>query len=93
MRSLRASYQKLAQAGSESVVRLDLLERFEEGELGGAGERVKRREMREGDVYVRVPVAAARVGAEQVFPEVLEMILRREEGRFKIAGVNLEGSP
>jgi hypothetical protein len=35
-------------------------------------------------------VAAARVGAEQVFPEVLEMILRREEGRFRIAGVNLE---
>ena len=72
------------------VAPMDRVERFEEGELGGPGMPPRPPEMRAGDVLVRVPIATPRVGADQLFPEVLVLLLRRDEGRFKIAGVGEE---
>jgi hypothetical protein len=42
--------------------------------------------MRPGDLYVRVPIATPRVGSDQLFGDILVLLLRREEGRLKIAG-------
>jgi hypothetical protein len=42
--------------------------------------------MRPGDLYVRVPIATPRVGQEQLFGDVLVLLLRREGGQLKIAG-------
>ena len=42
--------------------------------------------MRAGDLYVRSPIATPRVGNEQLFGDVLVLMLRRENGRLRIAG-------
>jgi len=76
-------YQRLA--GLE-IARLDEVERRSWESLGGPNEPAKPAEMRPGDLYVRVPIATPRLGAEQLFGDVLILILRREEGRLKIAG-------
>jgi hypothetical protein len=77
-------YKKLA---GVQVARLDRIERFEFADLGVPGAPPRPPEMQRGDVLARVPIASARVGAEQLFPDVLVLLLRREEGRYRIAGV------
>ena len=76
-------YQRLA--GVE-IARLDEVERRSWESLGGPNEPAKPVEMRPGDLYVRVPIATPRMGAEQLFGDVLILLLRREDGRLKIAG-------
>ncbi len=77
-------YKKLAGA---QLARMDRLERFELADVGAPGAPPRPPEMRAGDVLVRVPIATPRVGAEQLFPDVLVLLLRREEGRYRIAGI------
>jgi hypothetical protein len=77
-------FKKLA---GVQVARLDRIERFEFADLGAPGAPPRPPEMHPGDVLARVPIASARVGAEQLFPDVLVLLLRREEGRYRIAGV------
>jgi hypothetical protein len=79
-------YQKLA--GLE-VARISQIERQTYEAFGGA----RPSEMRPGDLYVRVPIATPRVGAEQLFGDVLVFLLRREDGRLKIAGQADESGP
>jgi hypothetical protein len=76
-------YQKLA--GVE-VARVAQIEKHDYDELGVSGGPVRPSEMRPGDLYIRVPMAAPRVGTDQLFGDVLVLLLRREEGRLKIAG-------
>jgi hypothetical protein len=77
-------YKKLA---GQEIARLDRIERYEYGDVGLPGAPARPAEMRPGDILARVPIATPRVGAEQLFPEVLVLLLRRDEGRFRIAGV------
>ena len=42
--------------------------------------------MKPGDLYVRVPIVTPRIGSEQLFGDILVLLLRREDGRWKIAG-------
>lgn len=85
-------YQKLA---GEEVAKLGQLERrsYDAYALPGAGPRPA--EMRPGDVMVRVPIATPRVSGEQLFGDVLVLLLRREDGRLRIAGQadEMNGSP
>jgi hypothetical protein len=76
-------YQRLA--GLE-VARISLIERHTYDTLGTPGAPSRPAEMRPGDLYVRVPIATPRVGSEQLFGDVLVLLLRREDGRLKIAG-------
>jgi hypothetical protein len=76
-------YQRLA--GLE-IARISQLERHTYETLGAPGAPPRPPEMRPGDLYVRVPIATARVGSEQLFGDVLVLLLRREDGRLKIAG-------
>ena len=76
-------YQRLA--GLE-VARVSQLERHTFETLGGPGAPPRPPEMRPGDLYIRVPIATPRVGSEQLFGDVLVLLLRREEGHLKIAG-------
>jgi hypothetical protein len=78
-------YQKLA--GVE-VARVAQIEKHGYDTLGGAsgGGPVRPAEMRPGDLYVRVPIATPRVGSDQLFGDILVLLLRREDGRLKIAG-------
>ncbi len=76
-------YQRLA--GLE-VARVSQIERHTYETLGGPGAPARPSEMRPGDLYIRVPIAIARVGSEQLFGDTLVLLLRREDGRLKIAG-------
>jgi hypothetical protein len=76
-------YQRLA--GLE-VARISQLERHTYETLGTPGAPARPAEMRPGDLYVRVPIATPRLGSEQLFGDVLVLLLRREDGRLKIAG-------
>lgn len=76
-------YQRLV--GLE-VARISQLERHTYETLGMPGAPPRPPEMRPGDIYVRVPIATPRIGSEQLFGDVLVLLLRREDGRLKIAG-------
>jgi hypothetical protein len=76
-------YQRLA--GLE-VARVSQIERHTYETLGTPGAPPRPSEMRPGDTYIRVPIATPRVGSEQLFGDVLVLLLRREDGRLKIAG-------
>jgi hypothetical protein len=76
-------YQRLA--GLE-VARVSQIERHTFETLGGPGSPPRPPEMRPGDLYVRVPIATPRLGSEQLFGDILVLLLRREDGRLKIAG-------
>jgi hypothetical protein len=74
-------YQRIA--GLE-VARFDKIERYGSGDVVPFA---KPAEMQEGDVLVRVPVLVSRVGGDPLFGEVLVLLVRREEGELRIAGV------
>jgi hypothetical protein len=76
-------YQKLA--GVE-VARIAQIEKHTYDTLGASGAPSRPTEMRPGDLYVRVPIATPRVGSDQLFGDLLVLLLRREDGRLKIAG-------
>jgi hypothetical protein len=90
MKMKNFEYQKLA--GVE-VARISQLEKQTFETLGQAGGPPRPPEMRPGDLYVRVPIATPRVGTEQLFGDILVLLLRREEGRLKIAGQADESGP
>jgi hypothetical protein len=83
-------YGKLA--GLE-VARLERMERFEYDELGAPAPLPRPPEMKPGELLLRIPIATPRVGTEQLFGDVVVLLLRREEGRFRIAGASEENSP
>ncbi len=79
-------YQRIA--GME-VARFDRLERFGFGDVAAAQ---RPPEMREGDLLVRVPVLVSRVGGDPLFGEGLVLLVRREEGTVRIAGLAEDAS-
>jgi hypothetical protein len=83
-------YSRLA--GLE-VARFSLIERYTFDMLGTSGAPSRPPEMRPGDLFVRVPIATPRVGSDRLFGDVLVLLLRREEGRLKIAGQSDESGP
>ena len=83
-------YQKLA--GVE-VARVAQIEKFTYDAIGASGGPPRPTEMRPGDLYIRVPIATPRVGSDQLFGDILVLLLRREDGRLKIAGQADENSP
>ena len=83
-------YQRLA--GAE-IARLADLEKHTFDTLGQPGSPPRPTSMRPGDLYVRVPIATPRLGSEQLFGDVLVLLLRREDGRLKIAGQADESAP
>lgn len=56
------------------------------GAPGAPGAPARPPEMKPGDLYVRVPIVTPRIGSEQLFGDVLVLLLRREDGQLKIAG-------
>jgi hypothetical protein len=76
-------YQRLA--GLE-VARISQIEKHTYDLLGQPGSLPRPPEMKPGDLYVRVPIITPRIGSEQLFGDILVLLLRREDGRWKIAG-------
>jgi hypothetical protein len=89
-RMRQLDYAKLA--GLE-VAAFDRLEHYGYEDLEGSTSPARPSAMRPGDTLVRIPVSAARVAGERFFGDTLTLLLRREEGRFKIAGVAEDDAP
>lgn len=84
-------YQRIA---GHEIAHLSEIERHTYDTLGSGGSPARPPSMRPGDIYVRVPLSAPRSGSDQLFGDVLVLLLRREDGRLKIAGqADDNGSP
>lgn len=82
----------LSLQGSE-VVRLAEIDCLSYDAFDARPELSRPAEMLPSDLYVRVPIATPRVGTEQLFGDVVVLILRREDGRLKIVGQTDEVNP
>jgi hypothetical protein len=67
------------------LVRSERIEHYAYDELGGPDAPARPTGMREGEVYVRVPLDVTHVDNEKYFDDVIVLVLRREEGAYKIA--------
>lgn len=72
-------------SGAETA-RIGAIEKHTFETLGDVGGMQRPSMMREGDVYVRVPISVPRTGSEPLFGDVLVLLLRREDGHLRIAG-------
>jgi hypothetical protein len=75
-------YNRLA--GLE-LVRPERIERWAYDELGAPGAPTRPAEMRPDEVYVRVPLETTHLGSEKLFEDALVLVLRREEGHYRVA--------
>jgi hypothetical protein len=71
-------------AGSE-LVRPERIERYDVDELRAADPNARGYELGPEEVFVRIPLEVTRVAGERLFGDVVIVILRREEGTYKIA--------
>ena len=67
------------------LVRSERIEHYAYDELAGPDAPARPTGMREGEIYVRVPLEVTQVAGEKYFDDVIVLVLRREEGAYKIA--------
>jgi hypothetical protein len=79
-------------AGME-LVRPERIERWDADDFGSADAPARPPDMRPGELYVRVPLEVSRIAGEKFFGEVIVMLVRREEGRYRIAAYGEVDSP
>jgi hypothetical protein len=83
-------YGKLA--GVE-LVRPERIERWESDDLGSPDAPARPPDVRAGELYVRIPVEVSRVAGEKFFDDVIVLLVRREDGKYKIAAYGEMGAP
>lgn len=66
------------------LVRPERIEHYAYDELGGPDAPLRPSSMREGEVYVRAPLEVTQVAGEKYFDDFIILLLRREEGGYKI---------
>jgi hypothetical protein len=83
-------YGRLATA---EIVRPERIERWEWDELGAPSAPSRPSAMKPGELLVRAPLEVTRVGGERVFGDVVVMVVRRQDGRLRIAGYGEVDAP
>jgi len=83
-------YNRLAEV---DLVRPERIERWEYDDLGGPEAPARPPEMRPGEIYVRVPLETTRISGEKFFDDVIVLIVRREEGKYRIAAYGEVAAP
>lgn len=71
-------------AGVE-LVRPERIERWSWDELGASDAPARPADMRPDEVYVRAPLEVTRLANEKVFDEVMVLLVRLEDGRYKVS--------
>jgi hypothetical protein len=74
------------------VLRTERVQRWTAGELEAAGSP-RPSDMQPGEFLVRAPLEVTRIGNEKVFGDVIEMVLRPEEGKLRIAAYGETDAP
>jgi hypothetical protein len=82
----RLRAHEYARTAGLELVRPERIERWTWDELGASGAPARPADMRPDELYVRVPVEVTQIAGEKLFDEVIVLVLRRDEGRYKIAG-------
>lgn len=67
------------------LVRSERVERWEAEDLGGPDAPARPPDMRPGELYVRVPLEISRIAGEKLFGDVIVLLVRREDGKYRIA--------
>ncbi len=75
------------------VVHPERVERWEAEDLGGPDAPARPPDMRPGELYVRVPLEVCRIAGEKLFGDVIVLLLRREEGKYRIAAYGEVDAP
>jgi len=68
-----------------TLVRVERIERYRWEDLSTPDSPPRPPEMHPDELYVRVPLEVTRIAGERLFGEHLLLLLRREEGKYKIA--------
>jgi hypothetical protein len=68
------------------VVRLERIQRFDFDDLGTGDAPTRPPEMKPGDVLIRVPIETPMISGEKLFGDAWIVLLRRDAGRFRVAG-------
>jgi hypothetical protein len=83
-------YRRLA---TIDLVRPERIERYDWDDLSALGAPERPADMRREELYVRVPLEVTRVAGERLFGDVILLLLRREEGRYRIAAYGEAEAP
>jgi hypothetical protein len=83
-------YRRLAGA---SPVRVERIERYGWEDLSMPDAPARPADMHVDELYVRVPLEVTRAAGERLFGDVILLLLRREEGTYKIAAYGETDSP
>jgi hypothetical protein len=75
-------YHRLA---GVDLVRAERIERYSRDDLSAPDSPARPPDMRAEELYVRIPLEVTRVAGERLFGDVVLLLLRREEGTYKIA--------
>jgi hypothetical protein len=75
------------------LVRADRIERYGWEDLSTPDSPARPPDMRPEELYVRAPLEVTRVAGERIFGDVLVLVLRREEGKYKIAAYGEADAP
>ena len=88
---LRAhDYARLA---GTDILRPDRIQRWAWDELGAPDAPPRPASMRPAEIYVRAPLEVTRIAGEKVFGDVMVMVLRREDGKLRIAAYGEMDAP
>jgi hypothetical protein len=74
-------YRRLA---GVNLVRAERIERYAWDDLSAPDAPPRPPDMHPDEVYVRVPLEVTRVAGERLFGDVMLLVLRREEGAYRI---------
>jgi hypothetical protein len=74
-----------------NLVRAERIERYGREDLSAPDSPARPPDMRAEELYVRIPLEVTRVAGERLFGDMVLLLLRREEGKYKIAAYGEEG--
>ncbi|HEX7667512.1 MAG TPA: hypothetical protein VF407_23430 [Polyangiaceae bacterium] len=83
-------YKKLE---GTQIADYDGIERFRYDDLGNPSGEPRPANMQPGDIVIKVPILAARIGTERYFGDTFVFLLRRDGGKYKVAGVEEKQAP
>jgi hypothetical protein len=81
----RLRAHEYARLAGVELVRPERIERWSYDELGASDAPSRPADMKPGEIYVRVPLEVTRLANEKVFDDVLVLLVRLEDGRYKVS--------
>jgi hypothetical protein len=81
----RLHAHEYARLAGVDLIRPERVERWTWDELGASDGPSRPPDMQPDELYVRAPVEVTHLGNEKVFEDVIVLLLRPEDGRYKVS--------